>query len=1277
MKNEILSEGKELFFDFFLLKNQHRENLAHLDSKIKNLNITNITKISELEGFFRNTVIKSIFLCLVDDKVKTVGIKQSKSGQKQVYNVLLRIEFANIYQQRFAKGTFLGIAADLDPNKPVINVKNVFVTKMTNQPQDFETSINNCRVQVLTNSSDISGEEILSRNLINSATIPQIKKLLSNFEIESAEWENYLNYLEDNLILQRGESLPYLGISTQNVLKVEASINKNLDQKFVLFKTASFIYYSISQKAFLDINKIKYELVLIASVDLIDSIRKNHFEQIKTLDDLFLISIAANKKTPSLIKTRSNIKNLFDFESLGENLTRLENKILLGSLVGVKLKNDFLDYWKINKETVLGELNKNINEIDDLNFVKDLCIKEVSYEINDYDLALIKENDLINGLKNGYLAYLGIGDETLINRSRNIINRIRSGNVKNPYLANYLFNTKSVIVNSQENDINIEDIKFHYKLNGKQKSAVIKALNSKDIFLIQGPPGTGKTQVIAEIAYQLASQKKKILISSQNHEAINNVINRLPSKPDLFKLRLSNISFLENRQNNNFSIEKLLLNYYKSIGKVVNDNLFQNGADLDQALKELSNIDKLIGEFHGVKKRSEEVLKITSEINEIKDKIEAINLQNANNNIMREDLEDQLFYIDNIIEAIKNKFYDGIIPNFAAFEKIYNLILKEHLDLLFSRFEKELSKNLFDNMKFIYNFLVFQNQDYKNFLILKEKLHFYQKNGDFTKVVETEQKLNEVNSKISQDKYINNLNILFEKFSRYLLKEKEKLQEVSKAPIFQGDIDSLRINLNQLELERKKIKASVSEVLGQMQILTENFNQNYGEDLDLLSEDAELVLQNKFEEIGKKITVFNLKKTKLKGLYEKTLDFLKNNYEIEFNKHDVSKKMNIQLLSETRKHILNIIDNLTNIYAMTLNSPAKFHFEKNQEAIKVGIESLDLINLDIDTVIIDEASKATLLEIMMPLVFGKNLILVGDYRQLPPLIKITKEEVDRINLNFNKKYDFDSLFNLLDKSIFKKLISDANSSVRETLQIQYRSNEQIMNIVNNFYDDYLRIEPKTSLDKFHNINIDSDLGNNIINPDNSVYWIESSYNLNGEINFEKSESYSKSLFNDLEIDTTIFMIKKINQIISEKHKNFFQKPTLAIISMYALHAQKLRKKYQKIANTIQDINVVISTVDDFQGKEADYVIVNLVRNPEKISKHGQKFIKQFERINVAFSRAQKLLIIIGATRTTNGTVVPIPSIENPLRVKNKAVYDDILAYITFNNGYKTIQEIYE
>lgn len=68
-----------------------------------------------------------------------------------------------------------------------------------------------------------------------------------------------------------------------------------------------------------------------------------------------------------------------------------------------------------------------------------------------------------------------------------------------------------------------------YSLNRGQRSAFRHAMRYGPVGLLQGPPGTGKTHFIASVVHWLVTEKgaRKILITSQSHEAVNNAIEAL------------------------------------------------------------------------------------------------------------------------------------------------------------------------------------------------------------------------------------------------------------------------------------------------------------------------------------------------------------------------------------------------------------------------------------------------------------------------------------------------------------------------------------------------------------------------------------------------------------------------------------------------------------------------------------------------------------------------------------------------------------------------------
>jgi superfamily I DNA and/or RNA helicase/ribosomal protein S1 len=98
-----------------------------------------------------------------------------------------------------------------------------------------------------------------------------------------------------------------------------------------------------------------------------------------------------------------------------------------------------------------------------------------------------------------------------------------------PQMPNLNFYNETLALTERENPEN------------NQVNAVKKSVGNKNVFLVQGPPGTGKTTVIAEIIKQLTKQGEKILVTSQTHIAVDNVLEKITEIKDLTLLRIGNI----------------------------------------------------------------------------------------------------------------------------------------------------------------------------------------------------------------------------------------------------------------------------------------------------------------------------------------------------------------------------------------------------------------------------------------------------------------------------------------------------------------------------------------------------------------------------------------------------------------------------------------------------------------------------------------------------------------------------------------------------------------
>ena len=253
-----------------------------------------------------------------------------------------------------------------------------------------------------------------------------------------------------------------------------------------------------------------------------------------------------------------------------------------------------------------------------------------------------------------------------------------------------------------------------------------------------------------------------------------------------------------------------------------------------------------------------------------------------------------------------------------------------------------------------------------------------------------------------------------------------------------------------------------------------------------------------------------------------------------------------------------------------------------------------------DWAIIDEAGRATIPEVLVPIVRSKRIILVGDERQLPPMVE---DMTDAELLDITSDYR-------LDTSLFQILAEQAETAGDHhlaTLRRQYRMHPAIGNLISQvFYDGLLE----------HGVD-EEDFPHYDWLP-RPVTWLSTSALQNRE-----EIHQSRSFANLAEAELALRWLRDFE----EKCRQQGFHPTVGIISGYqAQVAQMFRLIDPENEDRWRNISIEIATVDSFQGRECDVVVYSTVRsNPER--RIG--FLKDYRRVNVALSRARHQLLIIG------------------------------------------------
>lgn len=266
----------------------------------------------------------------------------------------------------------------------------------------------------------------------------------------------------------------------------------------------------------------------------------------------------------------------------------------------------------------------------------------------------------------------------------------------------------------------------------------------------------------------------------------------------------------------------------------------------------------------------------------------------------------------------------------------------------------------------------------------------------------------------------------------------------------------------------------------------------------------------------------------------------------------------------------------------------------------LGIMSIKGIEeLDYDLCIVDESSKATPTETLIPLSRSRRWILVGDQRQLSPF-----QDAGFRDSKALEKYDLAK--EDLKSTLFDHLVDNLPAECRSSLNIQHRMVAPIGNLISHcFYDGSLESAEKE---------IDNTLSLIFKRP---VTWFTTAHLPNN------LESRSVSSFvNHCEVGVVKKLLGQINWLAKSANKKY----GVALLVGYTGQKREMERALNAERKSWEQLELSIETVDAFQGREADIALYSVTRS-NKEGKIG--FLYEQERINVALSRGRYYLGIIG------------------------------------------------
>lgn len=257
---------------------------------------------------------------------------------------------------------------------------------------------------------------------------------------------------------------------------------------------------------------------------------------------------------------------------------------------------------------------------------------------------------------------------------------------------------------------------------------------------------------------------------------------------------------------------------------------------------------------------------------------------------------------------------------------------------------------------------------------------------------------------------------------------------------------------------------------------------------------------------------------------------------------------------------------------------------------------------EFDWAIIDEAGRATAPELLVPLVRARRAIIVGDERQLPPMLDEELSERELVNLGTSREE--------LGESLFATLVAqgkDERLSAVQMLTVQHRMHPAIGQLVSEVFYEGKLTHAIDEQERVHGLPW-------LARP---VTWFSTA-----QLPKHSETHQGQSYYNRAEIGGITQLLHRMERSYQEQgeHKE------IAVITPYNAQIVELQAEIIPASQFWKALSIEIATIDAFQGRDRDIVLYSPVRS----NKEGRLgFLRDRRRLNVALSRARQALIIVG------------------------------------------------
>jgi DNA replication ATP-dependent helicase Dna2 len=368
-----------------------------------------------------------------------------------------------------------------------------------------------------------------------------------------------------------------------------------------------------------------------------------------------------------------------------------------------------------------------------------------------------------------------------------------------------------------------------------------------------------------------------------------------------------------------------------------------------------------------------------------------------------------------------------------------------------------------------------------------------------------------------------------------------------------------------------------------------------------------------------------------------------------------------QSCHETVKQIL--CSELAREYERTVESPSAESLKKVVSGARiVGVSALSLPRSsllkheDFDVVIVDEAGQMNQPVTLGALMSASTFILVGDHKQLPPLVNSEIAESGGYGISMLKR------------------LADKHPDAVAPLTMQYRMNEDICKVsseatyggVLKCANDNVKLQ-RLQLPAYPNMLPIHTAGTfswlkMVIDPSRPVVFVDTD-NVRIDVNVGDKGGQSSTHRNDFDpLESKIggraggSIVNKteallIRYILEGLVSCGLDMKCVGVVSPYRAQIRIMEECSRM--SSLKKQGLEFSTIDKYQGRDKSVIILSFVRSNEK--GNAGRLLQDARRLNVALTRAKCKMIAVGSFKTLSCGSVPLKPILNRMDKRNQRI----------------------